>query len=82
MNYLHYAKKTQKHFVCGHFSFCSVVIKARLLLLFRYKTACGYSRDEQGNGYGSSFFYYPCDQGLHLAALDYMGNGHLPGNSN
>lgn len=50
-------KKSQKHFVYGHSSFCSVMIKARLLLLFRYKIACGYSKDDQRNGYGLSFFY-------------------------
>lgn len=76
-------KNPQKYFVWGQSSsFCSVLIKARLLLLFRYKTPCGCSKDDQRNGYGLSFFYYPCDHGLHLAALDYKVNGHLPGNNN
>lgn len=70
IKYLHDAKKSPKHFVCGHYSsFCSVTIEARLLLLFHYKTTCAYSKDDQGNGYGLLFVLLPHDQGVLSAPL-------------
>lgn len=77
-------KKSQKHFVWGHSSsFCSVMIKARLLLLFHYKTTCGYSKDDRGMGMAYHFFIIPVTKVSIWQLWTTRGMDiYLPGNSN